>query len=119
MRKILFAAALAVASSTALAACAGMSAPAMTADATVLDEKAAITAETAYTAASRLGGVAARLGAIDKARFKTLDMQAYMALLSVRSAYRAGNAGNLAAAIGELNGLVGQIRDLAHKENDP
>lgn len=106
----------------ALAGCGGGGAgaiptsPAAVADGTVLDEKAAITAETAYTAASTLGLRLAEAGIIDRAKFKAADERAYRATLLVRGAYITGNAETFASAISQVNDAVAEIRELAKRE---
>jgi hypothetical protein len=100
-------AALALAS---LSACNfGVASPGTVAAKSTLDEKAGITAETTYVAVSKMGVALVTFGALDKARFKALDADAYGALLAVRAAYQAGNATDYARAISRLNAAVGQI----------
>lgn len=113
MTKLSFLAALALVA--ALPGCAGQSIPPpmAAADQTVIDEKASILAETAYTGASRLGFVAAKSGLIDRERFKALDARAYAALGVVRTAYRTGNAAGFDVAVRELNTILAQINALA------
>lgn len=76
--------------------------PAAVADQTVLDEKGAIAAETAYTIAARGAALAIRTGAVsDPAiiqRIGQLDRQAYSAVQATRAAYEAGNAASYKAA---------------------
>lgn len=104
--------ALALALSACAAVPAELPAPARAAGKTVIDEKAAILAETAYAGASRLGAVAARSGLINKDRFKALDARAFAALGVVRSAYNAGNASDFGVAVIELNATLAQITAL-------
>lgn len=91
-----------------LPACATL-APVAVADRTTVDEKAAIGFELAYTAASRAGTSLARAGIIDPAEFVALDARAYAALLSVRAAYRTGNARDIASAAAELEAAIGAM----------
>lgn len=92
-------------------------APSDIADTTTIDEQAAITAETAYTAASLLGARLAQAGLIDKAKFQSLDQKAYQAVLAERAAYAAGNADGFAAAVTQINAAVLDIRALAKGSN--
>lgn len=93
------------------------SGPAALANSTTLDEKAAITAETAYSAASLLGAKLADAGLIDRAKFRAADQTGYTALLAVRAAYKAGNADGFAAAILQLNAAVMDIKSIAKGSN--
>ena len=124
MRKLVFAALAAVVAlggTLALAGCNGGSgvlaaasaAPSQAADLTVLDEKAGIAAETAYTAANLLGAKLAQAGLIDKAAFQTADAQAYQALLVVRGAYDTGNSATFGEAVTRLNDAVQRMGALA------
>ncbi len=109
--------AFAIAASLALSGCdlAPPTSPGQVAETTVLDEKAGIAAETMYTTATTLGATLARAGLIARVKFKEADNRAYNALLVVRSAYRAGNANNYAAALAELTVAVGEINALVKK----
>ena len=82
------------------------------ADATVLDEKVGIGAESAYATASTLGRRLAQAGLIDKARFKAADEKAYRALMLMRAAYDAGNAENYLTAAMTVHAAVADIRAL-------
>lgn len=74
----------------------GVPPPVTVADKTILDEKAAIGAETAYTLAARAATLAIKAGLVSNPatirRIGELDNQAFLALAGVRAAYRAGNA---------------------------
>lgn len=85
-------------------------------DRTTLDEKAAISAEVTYTAASRLGVALVRAGVLDTERFKALDNKAWLALRAVRSAYASGTAPEYAMAIAKFNDAANAIIALAPKE---
>lgn len=80
---------------------------------TIQDERLAITAETSYTAASRLGAIAAKTGYMDKEKFKALDQKGYDLLLKIRVAYKSGNQADLLNFIGDMNQVVGEIQALA------
>lgn len=110
MRKIVFAAALAL----SLAGCATLGsptnllppAPAEVADRTVVDEQGAIAVELAYKAFRTAVEAATDAGWIagDKAtQVAALDRRAYSATLAVRAAYSAGNATSYALAIEAAN----------------
>jgi hypothetical protein len=86
--------------------------PVDVADKTTLDERLATGATIGYTAASRMGTALASAGLIDKARFKALDNQGYAAVLAVKAAYDAGNAGSYVAAIDRVNAAVAGINTL-------
>lgn len=77
---------------------------------TVLDEKAAIGIETAYTAAAKAAAVAIETGAINDpatiTKIGAADRRAYMAVVALRSAYDAGNATSYSEAFIEANGAV-------------
>lgn len=109
MKRFLIAVALCL---VPLAACVPSESPATTANATVLDEQVGIGTEAAYTAAATLGTALAQAGVIDRAKFKTLDRQAYDALLVVRRAYAAGNAADYATAATRVYAAVAQIKAL-------
>lgn len=102
---------------TGTAASALESGPAVVANTTTLDEKAAITAETAYSAASLLGAKLADAGLIDRAKFRAADQAGYTALLAVRAAYKAGNAPGFGTAVLQLNAAVMDIKSIAKGSN--
>lgn len=113
MRGRLFGALAAAALS--LSACTGTglnSTPAGVADQTRLDEQVGIGAEVAYTTATKLGTALATAGVIDKAAFKRADAKAYAALLTVRSAYRAGNSADYITASAQVYAAVAEIQAL-------
>lgn len=89
--------------------------PATAAARTTLDEKAAIAAESAYTAAALAGARLVQLGLVDRARFKQLDHQAWDAVQAERAAYAAGNAASFAEAITQIHAATTAIRDLTQK----
>lgn len=80
-----------------LASCghASIPTPATVADATTLDEKAAIGVELGYQAAAQL---ALATGAARSERVKSADRRAYAAVKAVRAAYNAGNASSYPTA---------------------
>lgn len=82
------------------------------ADATVLDEKIGIGAESAYAAGSTLGRRLAEAGLIDKAKFKAADNKAYQALRVMRAMYDAGNADGYLTAAMKVHAAVADIRAL-------
>lgn len=87
-------------------------APVEIADKTKLDEQGMLSAESLYTAANNLAGLALDVGALNadqRARLKIADNRAYGALLTLRSAYRAGNSSGYFRAVGELTDAVNQI----------
>lgn len=90
----------------------GVNSPGSVAAATKLDQQIGIGAESAYTASALLGSALARAGLIDAAKFKAFDQGAYAALLASRSAYRAGNAADYAAAVAQVHVAVAQIKSL-------
>lgn len=111
MKRLIIAAALAVAGCTTLP-----TAPSYVAEQTVLDERGAIAVELAYKAARMAVEAATDAGAIrgeTAARFAELDNQAYGAVRAARSAYRAGNAASYEAALTEARGAVAQLLALA------
>lgn len=83
---------------------------------TVLDEKAAIAAETAYTAAATAASIAIEAGAVTDpatiAMIGEIDRRAYQAVLASRAAYDAGNAEGYAEALTEADRAVRQIIEL-------
>lgn len=87
-----------IAIALALSACSQTppTSPGQVANQTVLDEKAAIGVETAYTAAARAAAMAIRGGLVTDpariARIGQIDTQAHRAVQAVRAAYKAGNA---------------------------
>lgn len=109
MRKYL----IALAASAMLPACATMPlAPADVANATVLDEKAAIAAEAGYTATSILGNRLSRLGIIPRPAFQALDAKGYAAIQAVRIAYNASNATSYAKALEDAKAATVAIGEL-------
>lgn len=87
----------------------GASPPVTVADRTVLDEKAAIAAETAYRLSARAAALAIKAGIVSGpsvARIGELDRQAYAALTALRAAYRAGNATGYVEAFAQFNRAV-------------
>lgn len=98
---------------TPLTACADLTSPRSAAQSTVIDERIALGAELAFTAGIELGNSLARSGTIDKASYQKLSRDAYTALLAVRSAYKAANASDFAAAFTGLQTLLSGIKDLA------
>ncbi len=111
-REMFFAAALAL----GIAGCVSTSAPVAVADQTVLDEKAGIAAEVAYTAVAKAIVVSIRAGLItDRAKLekiRDLDAKAYAALQATRAAYKSGNALSYSAALAEGNLAVRSILSL-------
>jgi hypothetical protein len=106
-----------VASAGAVAAdTVGAPAPSTVANKTVLDEKAAIGLETAYTVAAKAATTLIRAKVItDPATIKRigdLDNQAFLALAAVRAAYRTGNATSYVQAFNEANVAIAAIREL-------
>lgn len=105
---------LLVAAALALSGCATVpsvpSAPVDLTSQTTLDEKGAIAAETAYTAAAKAASLAIRAGVIhDPATIKRigeLDRQAYAAVQATRAAYDAGNASSYVSAFTRSNAAV-------------
>ncbi len=105
---------LIAAAALALSACATVPAvppaPVAVASQTALDEKGAIAAETAYTAAARAAALAIRAGLVsDPAmvqRIGKLDRQAYAAVQATRAAYDAGNASSYVEAFTRSNAAV-------------
>lgn len=77
---------------------------------TTLDEKGAIAAETAYTAAAKAAALAIRAGVISNPatvqRIGELDRQAYAAVQATRAAYDAGNASSYLSAFTRSNAAV-------------
>lgn len=98
----------------ALSACANLptnipASPSTVADSTVLDEKAAISIETAYKAARVAIETATDAGIIKGAtasKAAILDNQAYSAVQAVRTAYRAGNSASYVAALHEAQSAI-------------
>lgn len=94
----------------------GVPPPVAVADRTVLDEKAAIGAETAYTLAARAAALALRAGIVNDPeairRIGALDRQAYAALTGLRAAYRAGNAVAYVQAFNEAKTAILSINSM-------
>lgn len=90
--------------------------PATIANITTLDEKAAIASENAYTLAAKAAALAIKAGLVsDPAtirRIGELDNKAYLALATLRAAYRTGNAESYRQAFTEANAAVLAINDL-------
>lgn len=114
MRRILLS--LAAVASLSLAACgpqtAGPAAPSEVANSTKLDEQLMLGAESLYTGANQLAGLAldvASLDAAQRSRLKKADNDAFAALLVARSAYKAGNSSGYFQAIARLTEAVQQI----------
>jgi len=110
MRKI-FTAALAALSLTgcALGSLPSVPPPAQVANATVLDEQAALGVELAYKAFRTALEVAVDAGVLRGAaasKAADLDTRAYLATLAVRGAYRAGNAANYAEAVTDARAAI-------------
>lgn len=103
-----------VAAATADAA--GVPAPVTYADRTVLDEKAAIGAETTYTLAAKAAALAIRTGLVSEpatvVKIGDTNRKAYAALLKVRAAYRTGNAASYSAAFREFEALIVNLNTL-------
>lgn len=105
---------LAAALALSLTGCAGLGAmmtggPATAANQTVLDEQGAIGVELAYKAARTALEIAVDSGLLKgdrAAKAAALDNQAFAAVTGVRAAYRAGNASNYGAAMGEARAAV-------------
>lgn len=94
--------------------------PAAVADRTVLDERIAISVETAYSAAAEAATVAIRANLVsaDQARrIADLDNQAYAAVQATRRAYDAGNATSYSQAAGQALPLVRQLVALVRERN--
>lgn len=109
MRKLLLAAMLAT--TPLLTACPPpVATPSDLAGSTVLDEKGAIAAELAYTAANRAAALAIRSGAVSEpatiARIGELDRRAYAAVQAVRAAYAAGNSASYAEAFARSQAAI-------------
>ena len=92
--------------------------PSEAADRTVLDEKAGIAIETAYTAAAeaaRLAIIAEVVTPAQAERIAVLDRQAYAIVQQTRAAYDAGNAASYEAAAAQalpiLRELVAAIQE--------
>jgi PBP1b-binding outer membrane lipoprotein LpoB len=103
MKKILI-----VIGALALAACSTIPSlqPATYANATVVDEQAATTAELAYKAWRLAATTGVQTGLIKgqtAAHVAQLDNQLYAALQAVESAYAAGNAVSIAQAVSSFN----------------
>lgn len=84
-------------------------APVAVADATTLDEQAALAVELAYQAARTAAEVAVDAGVLKgatAARFADLDRQAFLAVAVVRQAYRTGNATSYASALGDARRTI-------------
>lgn len=90
----------------------GAAAPVSYADHTTLDETTMQLAETAYKLSAIAVELGVDVGVIKGTRaawFKSMDSRAFLALATVRSAYRAGNAASFRAAYAELKTLLGQV----------
>jgi len=133
---LLFAAMLAV----PLAACAGMQAapapsnvdaaaiiadaanvppPSTYADATTMDESAAIAWETAVTVTAELAAAAVRANLVPTDRLDDLatrSRQARMAVRSVRAAYDAGNSDSYRAAVAQTRAAIDGVRAIIRGE---
>lgn len=101
----------------ALAGCATLQpAPSTIANATVLDEKAAIAVELTYQAAALSATTARRAGIIGDARWadvQAIDRRAYAAVLAVRAAYRTGNSTTYNAAFAEARNTLAALLESA------
>lgn len=110
MKRLLIAACLALAGCATTAVPVG---PAPIANQTVLDEKVAISAELAYTAAVRAAALAIRTGVVSDAatirQIGELDRKAKAAVGAVRSAYDAGNAASFTAAFAGAQSAITAI----------
>lgn len=83
--------------------------PAAVADATTLDEQAALGVELAYQAARTAAEVAVDAGLIKGAtasRLAQLDRQAFLAVTVVRQAYRTGNADSYGSALADARQTI-------------
>lgn len=97
---------------TPLVACTPVTSPSNVSQGTVIDEKAALGAELAYTTSAKLGLALVQAGLIDKEKFKAANDKAYAALLIVRQAYKTANAANFDYAITQLYAAVNDINTL-------
>jgi len=88
-------------------------APSSVADTTKVDEQTGLAVTLAYTAAAKAAKLAIQTGLIKSpatmARVAALDTRAYHAVQAVRSAYLAGNATSIAAALAQANGAVSDL----------
>lgn len=87
-------------------------APAAVADATTLDEQAALGVELAYQAARTAAEIAVDSGILKgaaAAKVAQLDQQAFLAVAVVRQAYRTGNAADYGTALGEARRTITQL----------
>lgn len=89
--------------------------PAAVTSATAIDEKALAGVELAYKAMRTAGEIAVDAGVLagdNAARVAAIDEKAYAALLLARQAYKAGNAADYGAAVGQALELIGQAQAL-------
>lgn len=109
-----------------LAACSSLSmgappsSPGVVADATVLDEKAAIAVEASWAAAGTLVEAATDAGLVQgalAARLDRLDATAAKWVHAARAAYDAGNADGYLAALKEAQRAIAQITAAVQRVN--
>lgn len=105
-----------------LSACGPLSAPPASpgtvADATTLDERAAIAVESAYLGAGALVEAATDAGLIKgalAARVDALDARAASWIGLARRAYDAGNAGSYMQALEEAKAAIAELTRLTHR----
>lgn len=120
MKRLLFGAIIAFALMLGLSGCATLgqlpTGPDAVANATVLDEKAAVSAELAYQAAAlslRTGLQSGLIKGEAAAKAGKADAAAYAALLGARAAYKAGNATDFSTALAKareaINALIALV----------
>lgn len=98
-----------------MSACAMVPGPAVYANKTVLDEKAMLTAEIAYKAETVVIQTGVDAGVIKgplAAKIAVIDNKAYLALLSARAAYAAGNSAGFAEAVGNAQAAVVELKGI-------
>lgn len=118
MKALIIAAALALSACAPLAALGGVASlpvPSKLADRTKLDEQAALAVELAYKTARTLAELAVDAGAVKPGtplarRIAVADVQAYAAVVAVRSAYDAGNADAYDAAATQAREAIDAYR---------
>jgi len=96
----------------AVADAAGAPAPASVANKTVLDEQAALGVELAYKAARLSMETAVDAGLLKGAgatKAAAIDNQAYLAVATVRQAYRAGNAASYKEALEAARAVISDL----------
>ena len=97
---------------------AGVPAPVTVADKTTLDERAMLAIELAYKAARiavETGVDAGLIRGATATSFAALDNQAFLALATVRSAYRTGNASSYRTALSEAQAAIAGLLTLTGK----